>query len=46
MGMCKAMEEMIKESVIKAFKGLVRDGLLSPEESASMADDPTSVQTT
>lgn len=29
MGMRKAIEEMIKESVIEAFKGLARDGLLS-----------------
>lgn len=43
MGMCKAMEEMIKESVIKAFKGLVRDGLLSPEVAASMTGVPASV---
>ena len=37
MGMRKAIEEMIKESVIEAFKGLVRDGLLSSEEAASRA---------
>lgn len=37
MDMRKAIEEMIKESVIEAFKGLVRDGLLSSEEAASRA---------
>ena len=39
----EAMEEMIKESVIEAFKGLVRDGLLSPEVAASMTGVPASV---
>ena len=39
----KAIEGMIKESVIEAFKGLVRDGLLSAEESASRAGVPASV---
>ena len=35
--------EREKESVIEAFKGLVRDGLLSPEEAASRAGVPASV---
>lgn len=39
----KAIEGMIKESVIEAFKGLARDGLLSSEESASRAGVPASV---
>lgn len=37
MDMRKAIEEMIKESVIEAFKSLVKDGLLSFEEAASRA---------
>lgn len=36
-------EKAKKESVIEAFKGLVRDGPLSPEESAARAGVPASV---
>ena len=39
----EAIEEMIKESAIEAFKGLVRDGLLSPEVAASMTGVQASV---
>ena len=39
----EAIEEMIKESVIEAFKGLVRDGLLSHEVAVSMTGVPASV---
>lgn len=49
--MCKAIEEMIKESnektkkesVIEAFKSLARDWLLSPEVAASRAGAAASI---
>ena len=52
--MCKAIEEMIKESnektkkesVIEAFKSLARDWLLSPEVAASRAGAAARIQTT